>query len=285
MKSILITGENSYVGNAFDEWIKKKYEKKMKTEKISLRNNEWKKKDFSRYDAIVHVSGIVHQTETKKNIETYYKVNSDLTYSVAEKAKKSGVSHFIFISTLSVYGKNIGHIDQSTIPNPKSAYGKSKYEGENRLKELNSSSFNVQIVRPPMIYGENCPGNYKSLSLLSKLSPIFFDYDNQRSMIYIDNLNEFLYKSIENQSNGIYVPQNNNYLSTKEIFSEVRHTAQKKLILIKIFNPIIKFCIPYSKVLQKIFGDLTFSLKDSTFEFNYTLIENKDSIKKTEKGT
>src|SRR5690625_175594 len=103
MKRILITGKNSYVGNRLEEWLSQ-YPKDYEVHKISVRNDDWKKEDFSIYDSIVHVAGIVHQKENKKNAFLYYKINRDLTYNLAQKAKTDGVPHFIFLSTMSVYG-------------------------------------------------------------------------------------------------------------------------------------------------------------------------------------
>lgn len=285
MKSVLITGSNSYVGNSLDNWIREFYFDKFIVEKISLRDETWINKDFSQYDVIVHLAGIVHQKENTKVTNMHYKINRDLTYDLAIKAKKCGVKHFVFFSTLSVYGELVGSIDKNTVPNPKNPYGKSKLEGENLLNSLDSDDFLVQIVRPPMIYGENCTGNYKKLSIVLNRTPFFFDFDNMRSMIYIDNLCEFIVKSIQNECKGIYIPQNKEFVATKEIYTNIKKSSGKKVVLFKIFNPILNFLISYSKILQKIFGNLTFALEDSQYGFDYAIYSNKNSIEKTEKGT
>src|SRR5690606_35554866 len=141
-------------------------------EKISLRDDAWKEHDFSKYDVILHVAGIAHRKETKENKELYYRVNRDLTYEVAKKAKSERVSHFIFLSSLSVYGMETGIITRETVPQPKSNYGKSKLEAEELIASLSDEQFNVAILRPPMIYGKNCPGNYSKLRMLILKTPI-----------------------------------------------------------------------------------------------------------------
>src|SRR5690554_3582224 len=134
MKKILITGKNSYVGNSFERWVMENYPNDYHIEKISLRDDAWKEHDFSNYDVILHVDGIAHRRETKENKELYYRVNRDLTYEVAKKAKSERVSHFIFLSSMSVYGMETGIIKSNTKPYPKTNYGKSKLQGENLIK-------------------------------------------------------------------------------------------------------------------------------------------------------
>src|SRR5699024_7985821 len=132
MKNILITGVNSYVGNSLADWLSQ-WPEKYKVDKISLRDGSWEEKDFSTYDTIVHVAGIEHQKETKKNRDLYFKVNRDLTYQVAQKAKREKVNQFIFLSSMSVYGLIEGVINERTPLRPNTCYGKSKLEAENLI--------------------------------------------------------------------------------------------------------------------------------------------------------
>ncbi|PKH09210.1 NAD-dependent epimerase/dehydratase family protein, partial [Planomicrobium sp. MB-3u-38] len=191
---ILVTGQNSYAGTQFAKRITE-LNKGWGIDFVSVRDNAWEQKDFSLYDAIYHVAGIVHKKETAENKNIYYKVNRDLTYQLALKAKKEGVKSFVFLSTMAVYGL-IGKIGEDTIisretePNPTSNYGKSKLEAEGLLEELQSSNFNISILRIPMIYGPNCPGNYNSLSKLARKIPVFPKIDNKRSMIFVDHLSD-----------------------------------------------------------------------------------------------
>src|SRR5690625_1508283 len=216
MKNILITGVNSYVGNSLADWLEQ-WPEKYHIVKISLRDGTWKEKDFSPYDVVVHVAGIVHQKETKKNEALYYKVNRDLTYDLAKKAKKEDIKQFIFLSTMSVYGLEKGVIDENTPLRSKTHYGKSKLDAEKLIQKLDDKKFRVAIIRPPMIYGKNCPGNYQRLRKLALMSPIFPKIDNKRSMIYIDNLSEFIKLLINEQLSGIYHPQNDEYVCTSEM--------------------------------------------------------------------
>ena len=217
MKRILITGANSYIGTSFEKYINANYSNDYKVDTVDLIDGNWRKNDFSVYDAILHVAGIVHKKETKKNAHLYYQVNCDLAIEVAKKARNAGVKQFVYLSTVSVYGLAEGVITKDTVPNPKTHYGRSKLMAEEGLKCLSDSNSFLAIVRPPMVYGENCKGNYTLLEKWIKYIPIFPDYKNKRSMININNLCCFLEKLIRNNSIGLFFPQDDEYMCTTEL--------------------------------------------------------------------
>lgn len=279
MKRILITGKNSYVGNSFAEWVSK-YPEKYEVDKISLRTDEWKEKDFTKYDVVLHVAGIAHQKETKKNEKLYFQVNRDLTYEIAQKAKKDGVTQFIFLSSMSVYGMETGVITRETVPNPKTNYGKSKLEAERLIEPLNDENFKVAILRPPMIYGKGCPGNYSKLSKLAVNIPVFPKIRNRRSMIFIDNLFIYLQKIIEHELEGLFFPQNKEYVNTSEMVQLIAEYHDKKIYMTSIFNHLVKV-MKKNSVVNKMFGDLVYEKNMSNYN-DLTLIDFKETIKLTE---
>ncbi|WP_327796016.1 NAD-dependent epimerase/dehydratase family protein [Tetragenococcus halophilus] len=229
MKRILITGENSYIGNSFEEWVTDK--DRFHVEKISLRENNWKRFDFSKYDVIFHVAGIAHVSSDPKMEEKYYEVNRDLTIDVAKKAKDNGVKQFIFMSSIIVYGDSTetnGIITNSTTPNPSNFYGNSKLQAEEGLEKLQSNSFNVVVLRPPMIYGKGSKGNYPKLAKLAQVTPVFPNFPNKRSMLHIDNLCEFIKLMIINNENGLFFPQNKEFVNTSELVQAISKTHKKK---------------------------------------------------------
>lgn len=280
MKSILITGKNSYIGSRFEEWLAK-YPDKYKVDAISLRDESWKEKDFSEYDVIYHVAGIAHRKETKGNRELYYAVNRDLAYEVAKKSKQDGIKQFIFLSTMSVYGLESGVIDEYTPLKPKSNYGKSKLQAEELIKPLEDDSFKIAILRPPMVYGKGCKGNYPRLAKLAKITPIFPDIDNKRSMIYIDNLSEFVRLLIDNSFGGLFLPQNKEYVKTSEMVKLIAEAHGKEIIMIKLFNPLLR--ILNVSIVNKVFGDLTYNKDLSEYEDDYKVYDFKESVFITEK--
>ncbi|WP_067840981.1 NAD-dependent epimerase/dehydratase family protein [Amphibacillus sediminis] len=277
MKRILITGKNSYIGNSFERWVTERYPEAFQIDKVSLRTDKWKSLDFSIYDVILHVAGIAHVKETKKNKALYYKVNRDLTKEVASKAKKEGTGQFIYLSSMSVFGLVEGEVNANTIENPVNAYGKSKLQSEKMLLQLKSNNFFVAIIRPPMIYGPNCVGNYSKLSKLVKKSFLFPDIKNERSMIFVDNLSEFIIGLIDDKKEGIFHPQNINYVNTSKMAELISDIHNRKLIKIKCVN----FLINSIKInlVRKVFGDLKYSKKMSPEMQKYNVVSFEESIR------
>jgi nucleoside-diphosphate-sugar epimerase len=226
MKNILITGKNSYIGISLENWLKRE-PYKYRVDTVDMKDGSWKEKDFSEYDVVFHVAGITHIKETSENQDLYYKVNRDLAYETAQKAKEDGVEQFIFLSSMSVYGIEKGVIEKNTPLKPNSAYGKSKIEAEELINKLEDNSFTVATLRPPMVYGKGCRGNYPRLAKFALKTPIFPQIDNKRSMIYIDNLSEFVKQLIDNQSGGLFFPQNAEYVNTSEMVTALTHHPQK----------------------------------------------------------
>jgi len=255
MKKILITGANSYIGTSFEKWLAKEPEK-YAVDTVDMIGDSWKQKDFSGYDVVFHVAGIAHVKETKKNKELYYKVNRDLSYETARKAKKEGVKQFIFLSSMSVYGVEKGIINENTLLKPKTNYGKSKLEAEKLIIPLNDDEFKVVILRPPMIYGKGCKGNYPRLAKLALKTPIFPNIDNKRSMLYIENLCEFVKFIIDDCSSGIFFPQNEEYVCTSKMVKLIAEAHGKKIRMTKLFNPLIRLL--KIGIVNKVFGDLVY---------------------------
>lgn len=275
MKRILITGKTSYIGTSFASYIKDNPEYQVDT--ISVRGEDWKTQDFSVYDVVLHVAGIAHKKETKENQQEYFDVNYTLTKELGKKAKDEGVSQFIYLSSMSVYGITEGVITKDTVPTPTSAYGKSKLEAEKYLETLQSDDFKVAIIRPPMVYGKECPGNYTKLSKISSYLLFVPKIENNRSMIYIYNLNYFISIIILEQYYGVFLPQNNSTISTIHLIKEIRNLRGKKTLLFPIPN-LIKKNILKNSVFNKIFGNLSYEKQDS-IKMPYN---NKESITKVE---
>ena len=171
MKHILITGKNGYISTALFNWIKKK-DQKITIDILDLLDPKWVDHSFSGVDTIIHTAALVHQSEKDHSLDEYRKVNTQLTVDIAQKAKNAGVSQFIFMSTMAVYGIEPSLtedtiINEKTPDSPTTKYGISKLEAEIELKKLDDSNFKVAIIRPPFVYGKNCPGNYQLLKKLT----------------------------------------------------------------------------------------------------------------------
>ncbi len=285
MKKILITGVNSYVGKSFESWVQY-YPNKYFIDSISLRSESWKGMDFASYDVILHVAGIAHVSTDPKMEELYYKVNRDLTIEVAEKAKAAGVKQFIFLSSIIVYGdssRGKSVIDENTVPIPSNFYGNSKLQAEKGIRPLECDEFKVVIIRPPMIYGKGSKGNYPKLAKVAQKLPYFPDVDNQRSMLHIDNLCEFIRLMIENEESGLFYPQNKEYVKTSDMVRMIAEVHGKKIKLTKLFNPTLKIMGLKIGIINKVFGDLVYDKSLSNYEdYTYQVVDLQKSIQKTE---
>ena len=290
MKKILITGSNSYIGTSVENWLKQ-WPEQYKVDTIDMVNGSWRLRNFAEYDTVFHVAGIAHVDTSKVKEETqelYFKINRDLTIEVAAKAKNEGVMQFIFMSSIIIYGESsdIGGkkiITKDTVPNPSNFYGDSKLQAEKGILPMQSNKFNVLILRPPMIYGKDSKGNYPRLSKLSRICPIFPNIENERSMLYIDNLCEFVRLIIDNVEHGIFYPQNREYTKTSEMVRVIGLTHGKKIYLIKWLNPFIKLFKNRIAIINKVFGNLVYDKDLSDYQnFKYCVADFKESIFKTE---
>ena len=279
-KKILIAGKNSYIGNKIKLWINKR-KPGYKVFHLDMRNSAWENFELQDIDIVINVTGIAHKNEKTVDPELYYKVNRDLAIKLAELSKEAGVSQYIFLSSMSVYGNITGEISNNTLIKPNSNYGKSKFEAEQLLHQLDNSEFKICIIRPPMVYGKHAKGNYNKLSNFIKRFPVFPNVNNKRSMIYIDNLTEFIYQCIERDCNGVFCPQNTNLVSTKEMVNVIATMNNRKIFIIPnilgIFNVLIKNVEVFSKVL----GDLYYN-ESLEIPFEYNVVSFKESIEVTE---
>jgi UDP-glucose 4-epimerase len=279
MKRVLITGKNSYIGTNVERWLMKEPDKYL-VETIGLRDPNWKVFDFSKFDVVLHVAGIAHIKETNKNKKLYYQVNRDLAYETALKAKIENVKQFIFISSMSVYGIDKGIINEKTELKPKTSYGISKYEAEALIMKLESQDFKISILRPPLIYGRKCKGNYAKISKIALKTLFFPNIKNYRSMLYIDNLSELVKIIISFEKKGFFHPQNIEYVQTFDLINSIAKYHGKKIYPISILNFFLKKV--NSKLTNKVFGDLVYEKYLSSFNLNYTIVDFKNSIRFSE---
>ena len=265
MKKILITGAGSYIGTSFEKYMEQ-FGNNYSVDTVDMIGDSWKSVSFSGYDCVFHVAGIAHQKETLENAHLYYEVNRNLAIATAKKAKRDGVKQFILLSSMSVYGVETGVITKKTVPQPKSHYGKSKLQADEKIVKLDCDSCKVAILRPPMVYGKDCKGNYQRLRTFALKSPIFPDYPNKRSMVYIGNLCAFVKKTIDEEKSGLFFPQNAEYVNTSEMVRVIARLDNKKLFMPKIFNPFI--CLMRISIIKKVFGSLMYEKIDLVSDYN-----------------
>lgn len=183
---------------------------------------------------------------------------------------------------MSVYGVENGVIDESTPLNPNSNYGNSKLQAEKSIEPLGDDTFNVAILRPPMIYGKGCKGNYPRLAQMAQKLPIFPDVDNERSMLHIDNLCEFIHLMIENEEHGTFYPQNTEYVKTSTMVKLIAEAHGKKIRLTKLANPLLSLLGKRIGMVNKAFGNMVYEKNMSIYKENYCVRSLEQSIQLTE---
>ncbi len=298
-KRVLITGAGSYIGESFAEYAKVHYCENFEIETIDMQDVLWREKDFSGYDIVYHVAGIAHAdvgNVSEEIKEKYYVVNTDLAIETAKKAKEDGVKEFIFMSSMIVHGDSAPFgkekiIKEHTVPTPANFYGDSKLQADVAVRQLADNSFKVIVLRPPMIYGKGSKGNYSTLSKLAKKLPVFPNVDNERSMLHIDNLCEFLCQIMlikEVKQNAIVlIPQNSEWTKTADMVKEIAKVSGKNIAELKVMRLAVaiggKVPGKIGSLVNKAFGNSCYAHEMSVYDgIDYQKMDLRTSIIRTE---
>lgn len=288
MKKILITGKGSYLGNSLKAYLEA-FGDCYQVDCLSLRSGDWKEQSFRGYDAVYHTAAIVHQPRSKDapgELARYRAVNCDLAVDAAKKAKAEGVRQFVFLSTMAVYGLTAAFgktvtITAQTPTVPTDNYGLSKLEAERALFSLESPDFRVAILRPPMIYGKDCKGNFRSLVSMARRLPFFPKVPNRRSMLYVGSLNRLVQQIIDREDRGIFCPQDPEYLNTSAMVQAIAAAQGKRLLLIPGFSWALHLLRHLTGAVDKAFGSLVYDKALSKLEEDYCIASFPDSVKQS----
>ncbi len=256
MKRVVITGAGSYIGTHLHERLGRR------GEAFAVREMDvhgaWDAGAFLDCDCVAHVAGLAHRREEAGDAALYDRVNRALAVEVAQAARERGVKQFVFFSSMSVYGLTCGRITAQTRPAPVTHYGRSKLEAEKALAALEDSAFRVAVLRPPMIYGRGCRGNYPRLAALAASLPLFPRVQNERSMLYIETLCAFLEKLIESGEGGLFFPQNREYVSTCALVAEIARCRGRRVHMVPGLGGLLGALAERGGTVGKVFGTLTY---------------------------
>ena len=288
MKKILITGKGSYLGNSLKAYLEA-FGDCYQVDCLSLRSWDWKEQSFRGYDAVYHTAAIVHQPRSKDapgELARYRAVNCDLAVDAAKKAKAEGVRQFVFLSTMAVYGLTAAFgktvtITAQTPTVPTDNYGLSKLEAERALLSLEGPDFRVAILRPPMIYGKDCKGNFRSLVSMARRLPFFPKVPNRRSMLYVGSLNRLVQQIIDREERGIFCPQDPEYVNTSAMVQAIAAAQGKRLLLIPGFSWALHLLRHLTGAVDKAFGSLVYDKALSKLEEDYCIASFPDSVKQS----
>jgi nucleoside-diphosphate-sugar epimerase len=219
-------------------------------------------------DCVVHLAGLAHliHDSTGDPLESYRAVNRDLTIALANQAALAGVRRLVFISSIGVNGAVTtgAPFNEFSVPNPHSNYAQSKYEAEQALQALaKDSGMEVVIIRPPLVYGTNAPGNFGNLMhWIGKGVPLPLGaIRNRRSLVGIDNLVDLIIRCIDHPAaaNQVLLAGDGEDLSTTELLRGVANAMGKPARLIPVPAGLLQLgatLLGKNDVAQRLLGSL-----------------------------
>jgi nucleoside-diphosphate-sugar epimerase len=269
---ILLTGSNGFIGGYF----LKEYKNIFEFKKFSFLHNNIENLNLKNINTIVHCGALVHQINNSPTYDEYLEVNVNQAMVLAEKAKQSNVNHFIFLSTVKVYGEKIKTVlNENSKTNPQNYYSKSKLKAEEMLKSIESPEFKITIIRTPLVYGPGVKANFLMLIKLIKFFPIIplGGINNKRSMIFVGNLCDMLFQIINKKAKGLFIAKDDLSLSISELVKLSAKAMQKKVYLFRF--PLLVFLIKifYSSIYNKLF--LSYEFDNTSTMKNLNIKKNK----------
>lgn len=288
--NILIIGKNSFIGDHIDKWLTKYGHN---VQQLDTLTDEWESFDYSSFDAIVHVAGIVHRPNCK-DWDLYKRVNTDMPKAIAEMFKSSSATKklYVYFSTMGVYeaGKKLHGcvIDENTpmldVVNSTYFYGKSKLLAEYELLKLQDDTFDVAFVRPPSVYGKGCKGGYitsfKSMAKRLPFIPQAYE-DAQQSFVYIDNLCECVHIIVENHLTGVFCPQDDEIPNANRLFEVICHGIGKKYRGSRLLGMGMRLC-SFIPLVAKAYGGISYSRALSDIKsHDYVVVPFAEGMKRT----
>ena len=275
MKKLLLTGATGFVGSYFQ----KKYITKYAIQKFSFLKDDFADLHVQGVDVIVHLSALVHQMGGAST-QAYEDINVAQTLALARRAKEHGVSHFIFMSTVKVYGEESREIyNEASACNPQDEYGKSKLKAERALEKLEDRNFKVSIVRTPIVYGYGVKANIKNLiALIDKVSILpFGSIENKRSLTYVGNVCALIDCIIQKRQSGVFLASDDKALSTTQLIESIAKIKKKSYYLFKLplFAKVLRWVKPalYKRLFESLEVDNTQTKKVLGFENPYSIQE------------
>ncbi len=267
---ILVTGANGFVGKAVTEYLVDMGIHVVAVDRntnfsgnnlIDFCNlNITSESDFSvplkNVDVVIHLAARAH-FNSEKNESYYSQYKSENYYptiNLINQAAISGVKRFVYFSSIGVNGiETLGKpFSESDIPSPVTPYALSKYETEQSIIDFcNSTNMEYVIIRPPLIYGPDAPGNFARLvSLIKKRVPIpLGGLKNKRSYLSIYNLLDFLGLAISspNAANQLFLIADGDDVSTTDLICKISSAMSLRTSLFSIGAPVLHLLLSLVK--------------------------------------
>lgn len=300
--NILLTGSNGFLGQYLSQFLAEKgdsvlaHTRKAQTfdhpniSNINFDlNDNLDSIDLSEVEVIIHCAGrahVMHETAISP-LEAYRQTNVQGTLNLAQKAVKSGVKRFIYLSSIKVNGEQT--TTQAFHPNDDvhtdDPYGLSKYEAEQALLELSQrTGLEVVIIRPVLIYGPNVKANFKSMAnLASKKFPLPIGcLDNKRSMVSVYNLADLIHICMThpNANREVFLASDQDDISVKQLFEKLAKYQNNQLLMLPVPQSLINFfasLVGKKAVASRLCSELVVDTTKNTQLLGWTAPYNVDT--------
>lgn len=311
--NILVTGANGFIGQALVKNLLETKHNVIACVRQSVKptldceyrfidkldsNTDWEQV-LQGIDVVVHCAGKASVSKDDKNnpSKSLKEVNTAATLNLAKQAVDMGIQRFIFLSSIKVNGEyslpNQPFTPEVTTP-PSDPYGYSKYKAELGLKEIaNNSTMDYIIIRPTLVYGENVKGNFHSLMKWTYKGvplPIGGIKKNLRSLVYVDNLVDFIVTCIEhkNAKNEVFLISDDDDISTASLLEEISKGLGVKNKAVNIPPKLIDTAasaVGKSSVAQRLSGSLQVDISKAKNLLDWKpKYSTSESIQKTAKS-
>jgi nucleoside-diphosphate-sugar epimerase len=274
---VLITGASGFVGGEIYRYLlgsgyeaigltKNNKHQNIDFHYFDLENIDSDGKYFRNITTLVHCAARVHIFKKDDDASNFFKINVEGTFELLLAAKKNNIRNFIYISTTAVYGLDSCNdlICESSTVSPRTEYAKSKFEAENLVsKYCETNNINFLIIRCPMIYGRNAPGNFRALFDFSNSNkPIIKSFNQSvRSFLYVKNLVDFISFSIKESNYGsTVIISDSKDMSVPDFMCKIRKMLKPKCTVCFLYFPKFILCIMFlllnrKKIYSNLFCD------------------------------
>lgn len=232
-------------------------------------------------DVVVHTAGRAHvlREMAQNSLIEYRKVNVDFTLNLARQAANCHVKRFVFISSIGVHG--ITSDRPFTVADelvPEEPYAISKLEAEQGLAAIcRDSNMELVIIRPPLTYGSNAPGNFgRMVSWIASGIPLPLGaIDNVRSLISVDNLVDLISICLDHPAAAgkVLLASDGEDVSTTELLRRVAKAMGKPARLIPIPPAALLFgatLLGKRGIATRLIGSLQVDMSLTTIQLGWT---------------
>lgn len=300
---ILVTGASGFVGHAICQGFAGSYRIRAAVRNLAnVRRDDgieyvegpldqgfdWTQ-NLAGVDVVIHCAGVAHIAKGQPNfsIDAFDKINVQGTAALARQAASAGVKRFVFISSIGVNGDKTERgkpFHELLAPQPVSIYAKSKLAAEKELELLaQAAGLEIVVIRPPMVYGANAPGNFRLLrSVLERGWPLPFGaIRNLRSFVGIDNLMDFVRACVRNPkaANETFVVSDGQDLSTTELLNLMRSNLKSRSLNLPVPERFLRVCARLARkeaAMTSLCADLQVDISKARHVLNWAPIMPPD---------